>query len=153
MLSYSEQALVHAVADVQQRTVQRLSLDVWPNVRPSSSVWHWENGGPVINVGQLFWWSMCVIPALEAFLDVVVVKWAAVANSCSQIGDWTDRTDHKDEGRFCGSCTDGEHACLIRVEVNYQQPTSSFFEISPVLCRRKPCTIFSDLTRTISFSS
>lgn len=46
VLSCSKQAMVHVV-DVQERTVRRLSLDVWLDVRPFSTVLHWENGGSV----------------------------------------------------------------------------------------------------------
>lgn len=48
VLSCSKQAMVHVV-DVQERTVRRLSLDVWPYVRPFSSVSHRENGVSVNN--------------------------------------------------------------------------------------------------------
>lgn len=46
VLSCSKQAMVHVV-DVQERTVRRLSLDVWLDVRPFSTMLHRKNGGSV----------------------------------------------------------------------------------------------------------
>lgn len=53
VLSCSKQAMVHLV-DVQERTVRRLSLDVWPGVRPFSTGLHQKNGVSVNNVIKSF---------------------------------------------------------------------------------------------------
>lgn len=54
VLSCSKQAMVHVV-DVQERTVRRLSLDVWPGVRPFSTVVHQKNGVSVNNAIKSFY--------------------------------------------------------------------------------------------------
>lgn len=53
VLSCSKQAMVHVV-DAQERTVRRLSLDVWPGVRPFSTVLRQKNGVSVNNAMKSF---------------------------------------------------------------------------------------------------
>lgn len=53
VLSCSKLAMVHVV-DVQERTVRRLSLDAWPDVRPFSTVLHRGNGALVDNAIKSF---------------------------------------------------------------------------------------------------
>lgn len=149
VLSCSKQAMVHVV-DVQERTVRRLSLDVWPGVRPFSTVLHRESGALVDNAINSF--RVANVCDNRRFGEQSSAKGLLLQSRAlkSVTGQTARATKKKSE---LWPVRGWRHACLISKSRSQRpRPTSSFFEILPVMFRTIPCTISSDLSRTIEFS-